>query len=60
MIKGARFGMWNGKKCFFTHYNPDSHEVFSDDLGDSGWVGYDEVVWNVPKTVKGGKARVKH
>ena len=58
MIKGARYGSIGGKVYLFTHYNPITHEVWTDDL-EKGWVDYDKVKWNIKIMFKGGKAYVK-
>ena len=48
----ARFGVYKGMKCLFTHRNPKSGEVYGEDIpvdrkyGICGkWVPYDSVQW---------------
>ena len=36
MIAFGRYGMYGGKICFFTHVNPRTNEVWSDDIKSFG------------------------
>lgn len=58
MIKGARYGVIGVQVYLFTHYNPNTHEVYTDDL-EKGWIDYDKVCWNFKIMFKGGKAYVR-
>ena len=53
-IKNQRCGIYGGQYVVFTHYNPKTHQVWSDDLYDydieghkyyGQWVDYDSVAW---------------
>lgn len=53
-IKNARYGKFLGNKYLFTHYNPVTHEAWSDDIpvlikgatNEYGmWVTYDSIEW---------------
>ena len=55
-MKNARYGLFLDKKYLFTHYNPVTHEVWSDDIpvmtkGNGGvfewgaWLPYDLIKW---------------
>lgn len=53
-MKNARYGIYNGMKAYFTHYNPKRHMAWSEDLGlrkvDGTitwgvWVSYDSIKW---------------
>ena len=57
MIAFVKYGIYDGKKCFFTHRNPRNGEVWSDDIAivfhtsrgtkvEYGkWVASDKVKW---------------
>ena len=32
MMSFGRYGVYGGKKCFFTHRNPKNGDVWSDDI----------------------------
>lgn len=40
-VKNARIGRYDGKQYVFTHRNPHTGEVWSDDIGE--WVPSDQV-----------------
>ena len=53
-MKNARYGIYNGKKVYFTHYDPKKHKAWSDNLGLRHgnntivwglWVAYDSIEW---------------
>lgn len=51
-IMNARFGVYKGMKCLFTHRNPKNGEVYGEGIpadkkyGVYGkWVPYDSVQW---------------
>ena len=57
MIRIGRYGIYGGKKCFFTHRNPKNGDVWSDDIAITyhtpvgvrveygKWVASDKVKW---------------
>ena len=40
-VKNARIGRYAGIECVFTHRNPHTGDVWSDDIGE--WVPSDQV-----------------
>lgn len=62
MIKIGRAGKYRGKEYIFTHRDPDTERVWSDDI-DNGknappgrWVNPEEVKWNERNLYKGLEA----